>query len=566
MKHIFIAIGGSGTKVAEALVRLLMAGFPTRQDENGYLTSAGDSLQIWRVDPDRTSGAASSLNNALRDYRNLQNTLQEQGRAGTASSHWAMDVEDTVRHLDPLQLPRANEHDNEVMTLRGILDSGGSLKKSSPLLAAFYAEKDLDVELDRGFYQKPFIGSAVMSIFAKSLEDDNSPGGRVAGLTAFDNTPANFFLCGSLHGGTGACGVPVMGRFLHSRRKVKDWPWRVGGCLLAPYCVPPQPPFRALPEGEQPAQATVRDLAKRFSNELAFQGMTPEEQEKLVKQILLGFYADPEAIEARARQGLTYYKDHSADYFDELYLVGKPAPDKLKVWSNGGGSQENPLNSAEFVAALSALSFFSASGKGPTRSYLVGSSNTALDPERLRLGQLPTYQVGQIEVDPEKAYLATGLLHHLLLHQIPWDKEARTWPKELELLRAVYQNDPAQQNTDYTYFSNAAQLLSSALLFPIHPQYAIGWHADDIQQLSKFLASEPQSIKDIQGRLARKSFFNSEAAGVNTLGNLGIKMTTFEFGAWCPTRDKFTRGGYLRHVWTQLYNRSQPVMAGQVAG
>ena len=86
----------------------------------------------------------------------------------------------------------------------------------------FIEAKDLDVQIDRGFYQKPFIGSAVMSIFAKSLEDDATPGGRAAGLTAFSNTPTNFFLCGSLHGGTGACGVPVMANFLKNRKDTKS--------------------------------------------------------------------------------------------------------------------------------------------------------------------------------------------------------------------------------------------------------------------------------------------------------------------------------------------------------
>lgn len=560
MKHVFIAIGGSGTKVAEALVRLLAAGAPTRRDENGYLTSVGDSLQIWRVDPDRTSGAASALNRALEEYRTLQHVLQEQHQAEIASSHWAIDVESNVRHLDPLQL---REGSNGILSLRGILDASSDKKKAAPLLAAFYAEKDLDVELDRGFYQKPFIGSAVMSVFANSLEDDSSPAGRKAGLTAFDSTPVNFFLCGSLHGGTGACGVPVMGRFLSARRKMKSWPWRVGGCLLAPYCVPPQPPFGALPEGEPIDTTKVRDLAKRYANEPAFFGMTPEEKEKLVTQILLGFYANPEDIEARARQGLTFYKDHSADYFDELYLVGKPAPDKLTRWSNGGGSQENPSNSAEFVAALSALNFFANAGGGNKNSYLIGSSNSALNPERLRIGQLPTYRVGPTEVDPEKLYLTGGLLCHLLQHQIPWSKDAQTWPKEFESLRAVYLKDTMRQNLDWENFKHAAQLLSQALIAPIHPQQTIGWHADDIQDLWGLLSNEPQAIQSVQARLAKKGFFSKEAAGVNTLGHSSIKITTFDFGQWCPPRDKFTRGRYLRHVWNELYNRCQSLAARQ---
>ena len=84
MRNVFIAVGGSGTKVAEALVRLLAIGFPTRK-ENGILTSAGDSLQIWRLDPDLNSGAAISPGNSLKEYEELQSLLK---MATTSSRHW----------------------------------------------------------------------------------------------------------------------------------------------------------------------------------------------------------------------------------------------------------------------------------------------------------------------------------------------------------------------------------------------------------------------------------------------------------------------------------------------
>jgi hypothetical protein len=67
MKNVFIAIGGSGAKVAEALVRLLAIGCPTRKQNDVY-TSAGDTLQIWRIDADRSAGAAVALQNAIRQY------------------------------------------------------------------------------------------------------------------------------------------------------------------------------------------------------------------------------------------------------------------------------------------------------------------------------------------------------------------------------------------------------------------------------------------------------------------------------------------------------------------
>src|ERR1700716_2734858 len=99
MKNVFIAVGGSGVKVAEALVRLLGIGFPTHKDKQGTLTSAGKSLEIWRVDPDASSGAAKSLQDCVDQYNALQ--VQLGSDVGGVASRWAMDIAPKVSHLNP---------------------------------------------------------------------------------------------------------------------------------------------------------------------------------------------------------------------------------------------------------------------------------------------------------------------------------------------------------------------------------------------------------------------------------------------------------------------------------
>lgn len=569
MRNVFIAVGGSGAKVAEALVRLLAAGFPTRK-ENGLYTSAGDTLQIWRVDPDINSGAAFALQRCVKDYEELQRQLADGAavKPDLAASRWAMDVDTRIRHLDPLQLPRVAENDNEIKTLRGVLDSNyGSKKSSGPLLDPFYEEKDLSVVIDRGFYQKPFIGASVMAVFAASLNDENSPAGRTAGLTAFHNNEANFFLCGSLHGGTGASGVPVMGKYLASRKKANPhWGWRIGACLLTPYCVPPQPPFNALPEGEQPDEQAIDELLRKYADEPAFADLPPERKRELIKQILLGFYAEPEAMELRARQGLSYYKDHSADYFDELYLVGKPEPDKLKVWSNGGQSQSNPLNSAEVVSALAALNFFSTRSAGTPQSYMIGSATENLNSEKMSLGQLPKYSLGAAgdgaEVDPEKVLLATAIMHHLLLHQIRWEIPARSWAG-IEGLRNLYSNNEGRKLEDQRHYSVAAGLIEKSIFSLIHPGHTLGWSGEDADRISKFFSAAPANVAEITGKLAKK-FWGTEAKEALVLGRSAIKVSTVEFGKWSPVSDQFSRGEYLRHVWSRLFERAQELAAAEV--
>jgi hypothetical protein len=564
MKNVFIAIGGSGAKVAEALVRLLAIGCPTRK-QNGVYTSVGDSLQIWRIDPDRSAGAAVALQTAIRHYEDLQKHLSNVGPVGTlAGSRWALELDTRIRNLDPLQLPQAADNDNEIKTLAGVLDSQyGGLKRSTPLLTPFYAQKDLDVEVDRGFYQKPFIGAAIMAIFAASLRDETSPGGKEAGLTAFNNNRANFFICGSLHGGTGACGVPVMGKFLSARKKANPgWGWRVGGSLLAPYCVPPQPPFSALPEGEDVDDRLVDDLVKRHTDDPAFADLTPEKKRELVKQILLGFYADPDDMEARARQGLGYYKDYSADYFDELYLVGKPEPDKLKVWSNGGDSQRNPLNSAETVAALAALNFFTGANTGDQQSYVVGASTNDLNSQKMHLYNLPKYKLnssdGADEIDLEKVFLATSVLHHLLLHQIPWNVSAGSWPSSIEGLRQVYKDNATKQQSDRTHFTRALDLLTEAMMAVLDPNQTVGWDSSGAAQVSNYLSGDANTVKEINEKIAKR-MMSGEPKGILTLGRSAAKLTALEFGKWFPAGTQYSCGEYLRHVWSEIFARTQDI-------
>jgi hypothetical protein len=560
MKNVFIAVGGSGTKVAEALVRLLAIGFPTRHGENGELTSAGDSLVIWRVDPDRNSGAAEDLKVALDDYRVLQGCLSDgdQNRP-MASSSWAMDVFTEVIHLDPLELPTGAPGDNKIKTLDGILNSRyGTVKNSKELLLPFYEDKEMNVPIDRGFYQKPFIGAAVMAIFSQSLQMENSPAGQKTSLASYENTPANFFLCGSLHGGTGACGVPVMAQFLR-RRMRPEWQWNIGACLLAPYFAPPKPPFEKLSNGEKADNNKIKQYVKEYSNHSAFNNLTGEQKEVLVRQILDGFYAEPDEMVLRARHGLDYYQTHATKHFDELYLVSKSSPNKLKAWSNGGASQKNPLNSAEVVAALTALNFFAKANSGDKQSYVLASASRQIQPERMLLSDLPVYEVSQREpIDPERVFLATALVNHLILHHIPWEK-MRGGQGDIQFCKRYNSKNESQINADLDYFKKALLIINRSikiLLKGHEEQFPTGWSPEILQEIGRYFSENGNEINEVKSRLERKSKirFWSEAKGPNRLGKSVAKFNSFEFGEWCPT-DDFTNGKYLRFVWERVFRR-----------
>lgn len=563
MLNIFIAIGGSGTKVAEALIRLLAVGFPTKII-NGIPTSAGDELQIWRLDPDRSAGAAQSLQQAVDNYNALQNSLK---KSNVHTSQWAMDIDSEVRHLNPLAFSQEREKENERMTLRGILHSQGKARNgenalaSNPFINLFYEQKDLDVEIDRGFYQKPFIGAPIVSIFAESLKDANSPGGKQCKFTVLEAQAVRFFLCGSLYGGTGACGVPVMGKFLGDYKKDKpNLNWQIGGCLLAPYSQPPAPPF------EPPSHLDMSNFAETVNQYLhSYNGVEPfkslaDEQikRKLVEQILLGFYADPKEMTARARHSLVYYKDHITAYFNALYLIGKQKPDELKNWSNGGASQQNPMNAAEVVAAIAALNFYSGAHETDShlKSYIIGSS-TRRDPNTgMRLSDLPVYSIAKgFDVDAEKVFLATAALRHLLVHQIPWDTPAVNFPKELKKLKEYYQSHPENEYADKVEYKQAMRNLGTSIDAVLAREFSLGWTYDDFNQISPLLSDAPATVADLTDKFDHKVMSN-EAKGEVVLGQSRLKISTKEFGNAHPEGTEFSRGEFLRYIWNELLKRT----------
>jgi hypothetical protein len=563
MLNIFIAIGGSGTKVAEALVRLLAVGFPTKII-NGIPTSAGDELQIWRLDPDRSAGAAQSLQQAVDMYDAMQNSLK---KTGVHASQWAMDIDPEVRHLNPLAFSPEHEKENERLTLRGILHSQGKARNgenvlaSTPFINLFYEQKDLDVEIDRGFYQKPFIGAPIVSIFAESLKDANSPGGKQCKFTLLETHAVRFFLCGSLYGGTGACGVPVLGKFLGDYKKDKpNLSWQIGGCLLAPYSQPPAPPFEPPPHLDlNNFSETVNQYLNIYNGIEPFKSL-PDEQikRKLVEQILLGFYADPKEMTARARHSLVYYKEHITAYFNALYLIGKQKPDELKTWSNGGASQQNPMNSAEVVAAIAALNFYAGGHDSDShlKSYVAGSSTRKDLDSGMRLSDLPVYTIAKgFDVDAEKIFLATAALRHLLVHQIPWDASAANFPKELKKLKDYYQSHPENEYADKIEYQQAMRILCSSIYAVLARDLSLGWTYDDFNQIGPLLFDDPATVADLTDKFHHK-VMSSEAKGEVVLGQSRLKISTKEFGNIHPEGTEFSRGEFLRHVWNELLKRA----------
>jgi hypothetical protein len=547
MKNVFIAIGGSGTKVATALVKMIGLGFPTRFDQSGkYLTSYGSELDIWRIDPDRSAGAAAELKKTLTDYANLQSI---------SNSQWSAEIKTdiTSTDLDPLNLANSGADGTLIKNLRSLV---ASQETALPFLQPFYEEKDLGVDISEGFYQKPFIGSAVMALFAETLELNTTEQGRLAQLMAYDNEETNFFLCGSLHGGTGASGVPIMAKFLKTRSEIKNTSWKIGGCLLGPYFLPPAPPFKP-DENEVITKANLEEKTdsylKRFGDKDEFRNLDEEPKRKLFKLILQGYYAKPEEVVQRARQGLEYYRHNSDAYFDMLYLVGKPSPNMLPSdsWSNGGLSQRNPLNSAEVVAALAALDFFSQAASGDVKNeYTVPGGMVEIDSTALQLGNLPCYKIADHLVVPEKVFFVSGLLYYLLEQVLPWDlsKEARG---RFAFFNALYERglENTSEKENYRELTRLIKSFLTDLTKQHSREHPTGW-SDNTREIEKFFS---RKFKPWMFGIGSREIYPS------TFGAWKVKEKFFEeFEKWIPDGD-FTSGEYLRFIWSELYKNCEVI-------
>lgn len=577
MKNIFVAVGGSGTKVAEALVRLLAIGFPTKETgDEVYTSKCEDTLHIWRLDPDRNSGAAHALDQCVVEYKELQKTLED---------HWSMDMPGQVVHLDPLDLRERGGGDNKIKSLEGILDSQVKGKKSSrPFLDLFYEEKDLEVKVERGFYQKPFIGAALVALFAESLLDPNSDAGGKCNFKELENEDVRFFLCGSLYGGTGACGVPVLGQFLDACREEGPGKWDLGACLLGPYYMPPPPPFTPPKNGGMPSSEDIKNLIKANEKHPAFVALGDIGKEELAKQILYGFFADPDAAPKRASHSLSYYEDNIAQCFDELFLVSKPTPDSLarsdekasQRWSNGGTSQNNPLNSAEIVAAIAALNFFgeSVTPRGEHEIYTIASSTENLNPQSMNLYELPIYKLNhRTPIDPERAYLASAIARHLIIHQINWELKGSGF-SEAFAIRKVYEKDETRKNRDKEAFDKASALMIKFIRSTVSNDEAQkwetrGWSPDVAKELTELLATDKKGYENVQEKLKKSGVWGKLwKSDANLLGQSKVILDSHEFASWSVPNSTFNRGDYWRYIWSRVYSKieSAEKVATQATG
>lgn len=297
-----IGIGGTGAKCVEAIVQLAAVGLFTEQP-----------LRILFVDADETNGNLERARISLKTYEKCYELLLGEKQ----QCPW---LKTPIESLD-LWSPFENQSTNKNL---GSFFNYNSLKQNyqalGNLFEVLYTKEERDVTLDVGFRGRPAIGSAIMSqLDLDALEQE--PWGTMLKQIQADvggGKSPQIFLCGSIFGGTGASGLPTIGRLLANKLRTLNVRDRIKiGCLfLLPYF------------GFAPSPGEDSD----------------------------GVYARSELFLLNTEAALRYYVTQAQQTFDIVYLLGNQNVSRVK-FSIGKNTQRNAPHFIELFAGLAARQF-----------------------------------------------------------------------------------------------------------------------------------------------------------------------------------------------------------------
>ena len=206
-------------------------------------------------------------------------------------------------------------------------------------------DREQELPLHEGFRGRPNIGAAVLGAMSSEKEPFWQSLAQACSQ-AQHGQDVRLFLVGSVFGGTGASGLPVIARLLRNHIEAVQVQDRVrlGGALLLPYFAFPPP------------------ISRDTDNAALSRAFLAKSQESL------RYYA----TQQRAQGGQD---------FDDLYLIGWPDIVALDMRQIGGKPQHNPPLMPELYAALAASRFFAQGVSADHRVLHIG-----YDSERPALG------------------------------------------------------------------------------------------------------------------------------------------------------------------------------------
>lgn len=333
----YFGLGGTGIRVLEPLLHLCALGLGPRR------------LHVVLIDPDQSNAAVAKSRKLLDLYRQTRDALNE-GRA-IGDGYFRTEVIDVLGQK-VLWSPIA-EDDGGTAVFSARIGKALLTGPALPLRRMFdllYSDETQSMDLTLGFRGVPSIGT----VFMNRLR--NEPFFRQVLSDARTDAESVFFAAGSIFGGTGAAGLPVVGRALIDGIADSESPMqgieprRVGAALLLPYFTLPTPESTTAPDG----------------------GIRPE----------AALFAQ------NAAAALPTYTSAQAG-FSSYYVLGDDQPREQPENAVGGGGQDNPSHYVELFAALAALDFAARGGEQNHTSAQPSFVGTAVRGKEVRWDDLP---------------------------------------------------------------------------------------------------------------------------------------------------------------------------------
>lgn len=318
-----IGIGGTGAKCLEAILQMAGVGLFTE-----------DQIKMLFVDADETNGNLERARGSLKIYRRGYDLLKSEQRA----CQW-MQTE-LYSYTPDLWSPFGNTKINkDLESFFGYNNLIQNDPELGNLFDVLYTEDERKANLDVGFRGRPSIGAAIMSrLDLNNLDEQpwSSLIAQIKGDTGGSKKP-KVFLCGSIFGGTGAAGLPTLGRLIDNKLNEENIR---GSVKIA--CLFVLPYFQFQPTGKVANQEV---------------------------------YASCDQFLLNTEAALRYYRDQN-QYFDKVYLLGNQNFSEYK-FSIGKNTQRNEPHFIELYAALAARHFLLYAQKEARKGSVSESSRWA---------------------------------------------------------------------------------------------------------------------------------------------------------------------------------------------
>lgn len=490
MNNLYVfAIGGSGERVLKSLIMLLSSGmqiganqiipvFIDNDTTSNALTTCLDLIQYYNSDP--ATGAAHTGANTI--YNNLSNNPDD----------WASFFRTKI--AEPIILNRSG---NAIGNLQTII---GNLNQEDPIhseiaeeLDLLFTPDDLQMPLNVGFIGNPNIGSVVLNSLSLGDEDFDAIKSKIS------NTDG-IFVIGSLFGGTGAAGFPLIVNTFNSL-PAPNKPI-IGGVAVLPY----------FSTDQNNPQGAIVDNTK--------------------------WDVSPDTFDTKTRAALMFY-DQYMKSLDYLYYVGDGSNKDTFSHCIGSTGQKNPTHIVEVMSALSIIDFSNQNrNNGVVYKTPIWAINT-------RQGELPINFSCIINSDLKKA-----LAKFTMMKQIIRNSNFLRW--------AIDQNKDYVRNIGFTN-SHLNSLISANDI----GQHVYSWGVNNlIEEWSKWMEqlSRPDARRQM---LLFNHGANPTDSNITTLfytdSNFGIAKTErryqgiFPFGHQVETNVDAKIADALQSAYRRLF-------------